>query len=58
MGILHADLNLSYLKISGVLGLGGGSAACGTFRKNEEGVDDKRKWRRKGREEKTMLLVI
>lgn len=43
VGILHADLSLTYLKISGVLGLGGGSADCGTFRKKEEGEDDQRK---------------
>lgn len=55
MGILHADLNLAYLKISGVLGLGGGSADCGTFRKNE-GEDVQRK--SEGEGENRLLMVI
>lgn len=34
--MLHFGLNLTYLKISGVLGLGGGSAAYQTCRRNKE----------------------
>lgn len=34
---LHVDVSPTYLKISGVLGLGGGSVAYGTFGRNEEG---------------------
>lgn len=56
VGILHADLNLTYLKISGVLGLGGGSADCGAFRKNEEGEDGQRK--SEGEGENRLLMVI
>lgn len=41
LDILHFGLNLTYLKISGVFGLGGGSAACRTFRRNKGSQDHK-----------------
>lgn len=54
LDIVHIDLYLSYLKISGVLGLGGGSAAYQTFKRNEGGQDSKE---RRGRK-KRLLEVI
>lgn len=42
LDIPHIDRNLTHLKLSGVLGLGGGSAAYRTFRRNDEGKEGER----------------
>jgi hypothetical protein len=44
------DLSSTYLKISGVLGLGGGSAACGTFNRKKQGGP----WGRREKREQTV----
>lgn len=54
LDIVHIDLYLSYLKISGVLGLGGGSAAYETFKRNEGGQDNKE---RRGREKRLLVVM-
>lgn len=54
LDILRVVLRVTYLKISGVLGLGGGSAAYGTFKRNEGGQGNKA--RRRG--ENRLLVVI
>lgn len=47
-------LHVTYLKISGVLGLGGGSAAYWTFKRNEGGQGNKE---RRGGENRLLVVI-